>query len=202
MTRELLEEPTAANLTMSVDVRSLNLTDERFYQLCRDNEDLRLELTASGELIIMPGTGSLTGRRGARITYQLVRWTDQNGIGVAFDSSTMFTLPNGAKRSPDASWLRLDRWNKLKIEQQEGFAPICPDFVIELRSPSDSMATLQDKMTEYLENGSLLGWLLDPNSKSVYIYRAGQPVERLENPETVSGEPVLPGFVMRTTEIW
>ena len=150
----------------------------------------------------MPPTGSMTSWRNSQLHFQVANWSRTDRTGLAFDSSGGFTLPNGAKRSPDTSWIRRERWDLLTLEEQEGFAPICPDFVVELRSPTDQLSTLKEKMLEYIENGAQLGWLLDPQSKSIYIYCPGKPVERLENPETVSGEPVLPGFVLYVREIW
>ena len=202
MTTETLEQDSLMSLPIALDMHSVLLTDEQFYQLCIDNRDLRLELTAQGELIIMPPTGSLTGYRNARIIYRLTAWAETDGTGMSFDSSTGFKLPNGAKRSPDAAWVRRERWEALNKKEQEGFAPICPDFVVELRSPDDSLSTLQEKMAEYIENGARLGWLLDPKAKRVYRYQPGQDVECLENPETVSGEPVLPAFVFSLKDIW
>src|SRR6476646_4562679 len=166
----------------------LELTDEQFAQLCQANRDLRLERTATGELIIMPPAGGKTGRRNLNLSYQLGAWNHQNELGVAFDSSTGFRLPKGGDRSPDAAWVAKDRWEALSEEEQEGFVPLCPDFVVELRSKTDSLATLQAKMREYQENGARLGWLLDPQRQQAEIYRLGQPVETLQNPETLSGE--------------
>jgi Uma2 family endonuclease len=202
MTIDTVEQASSMSLPIALDVHSVLLTDEQFYQLCRDNRDLRLELTAQGELIIMPPTGSLTGWRNAKIIYRLTAWAEIDGTGLSFDSSTGFKLPNGAKRSPDAAWIKLDRWEALNKKEQEGFAPICPDFVVELRSPDDSLSTLQEKMVEYIENGARLGWLIDPKAKRVYVYQPGQAVEMLENPETVSGDPVLPAFALGLKEIW
>jgi Uma2 family endonuclease len=174
----------------------IDLTDEQFFQLCQKNRDYRFERTALGELIIMPPTGSDTGRRNVKITTQLEIWNLQNHLGEVFDSSSGFLLPNGAKRSPDASWVKLERWNALTIEQQEGFAPICPDFVVELRSRTDSLKDLQKKMQEYIQNGAKLGWLIDRKNKRVEIYRSGREVEILDNPLILSGEDVLPGFIL------
>ena len=185
-----------------LNVESTGLTDEQFCCLCGDNPELRFELTAQKELIIMPPTVSATGWRDSKLNQRLANWAESDGSGLTFGSSTGFTLPNGAKRSPDAAWLSRERWEALSQEEQNSFAPICPDFVIELRSPSDSLMTLQSKMLEYIENGALLGWLIDPANKRVYVYRPGQPVERLENPATASGDPVLPGFVLSLSEIW
>ncbi len=181
---------------------SINLTDEQFWQLCLLNRDYRFERTAKGELIVMPPTGSDTGRRNIKITTQLEIWNSQSKLGVAFDSSTGFKLPNGAERSPDASWVKKERWESLTAEQQAKFAPLCPDFVVELRSPSDSLQNLQEKMREYINNGAKLGWLIDRKNQQVEIYRPDRDVEILSSPQTLSGEDVLPGFVLELTEIW
>jgi Uma2 family endonuclease len=192
-------EPSAP---IRLNVQGLKMTDEQFALLCQENPGLRLELTAQGELSIMPPTGSKTGWRNSEISYSLTAWAKADGAGLTFDSSTLFTLPNGAKRSPDASWMRKDRWNTLSVEEQEGFAPLCPEFVIELRSPSDRLSDLQDKMQEYLANGAQLGWLIDPMEKRVYVYHLGQPVEVLDDPPSVNGDPLLPGFVLFVRELW
>jgi Uma2 family endonuclease len=186
----------------TVNFKSIRLTAAQFEQLCRDNRDLRMELTSQGELIVMPPTGSKTGQRNFSLTSQLGSWVLKNGTGVGFDSSTGFTLPDGAIVSPDGSWVRRERWNALTEEEQEGFAPICPDFVIELRSPSDSLSRLQNKMEEYIKNGALLAWLIDPFKRQVDIYRPGLNVEVLTDPETVSGDPLLPGFRLQLDELW
>jgi Uma2 family endonuclease len=188
--------------SLMLNVQSVRLTDEQFYRLCQDNPDLRFELTAQRELVIMSPTGSKTGWRNSRINQRLANWTEKSGSGVSFDSSTGFTLPNGAKRSPDAAWVRREVWEALTDEQQEEFAPICPDFVIELRSAKDSLEGLQEKMKEYLENGTQLGWLFDAKNKRVYVYRPNQSVECLETPSSISGEPVLSGFLFDPSEIW
>src|SRR6185295_15473402 len=182
MTSSTFERNTSHFLMLNV--QSVNLTDEQFYRLCSDNRDLRFELTAQRELLIMSPTGSKTGWRNAKITQRLATWSEQDGTGVCFDSSAGFTLPNGAKRSPDASWVRREVWESLSDEQQDEFAPICPEFTVELRSPNDSLADLQEKMTEYIDNGTQLGWLFDPKTKRVYVYRPNQPVELLENPSS------------------
>lgn len=202
MTREIVEQPLAMFLPVALDVHSVQLSDEQFHQLCRDNRDLRFELTAKGELIIMPPTGALTGWRNAKLTYRLTAWADADGTGLTFDSSTGFTLPNGAKRSPDAAWIKRERWEALTEKEQEGFAPLCPDFVVELRSPEDSLSILQEKMVEYQENGAQLGLLIDPKAKRVYVYRPEQTVEVLENPEAVSCDPLLPAFTLSLKDIW
>jgi Uma2 family endonuclease len=196
----VIEEQTL--LPLRIDVRSINLGDDEFYRLCRDNRELRLELTAQGELLIMSPTGSETGRKNAKLNYRLVAWAVVDGTGECFDSSTGFTLPNGAKRSPDASWIRRERWEALSEEQREKFAPICPDFVVELRSPDDTLSALQEKMQEYIENGAELGLLLDPFDRAVYIYRPGEGVVHLEDPQSVDGDPVLRGFTLKLSDIW
>lgn len=182
---------------------SMQMTDEQFFEFCQVNRDLRIERNQFGEISIMSPTGSETGNRDARITQQLMNWADEDQTGIAFSSSTGFKLSTGAERSPDASWIQLSRWNTLSPEQQQKFAPICPDFVVELRSPSDNLQRLKEKMEEYMrEPGIQLGLLIDRKHRRVYIYRPGLPEECLENPATVSGEPVLPGFVLNMSKVW
>jgi Uma2 family endonuclease len=190
------------DLPLKLNIQAAHLSDEQFLQLCQENPDLRIEMNARGELVIMPPTGMKTGQRNIRISRYLDVWAETDGTGFAFDSSTMFTLPNGAKRSPDASWVKRERWKALSEKQQEGTGPLCPDFVVELRSPSDRLPVLQEKMQEYIDNGARFGWLIDPLEKRVYIYRPGQPIEQLDDPATVSGDPVLPGFVLPVRELW
>lgn len=173
---------------------TLRLTPAEYEQLAVANPDLRIEMTASGEIIAMPPTGGTSGQRNADLTFQLQRWSRQNPIGVVFDSSTEFKLPNGAYRSPDAAWIANDRWNALSLEEQETFPPLCPDFVVELRSKTDRLKTLQDKMQEYQDNGCLLGWLINPQDQEVEIYRIGQEKEVVRGVRSISGEDVLPGF--------
>jgi Uma2 family endonuclease len=180
----------------------IELTDEQFFQLCQANRDLRFERTATGELIIMPPVGGETSNRNGRLNQQLFNWAEADGTGIAFDSSGGFKLPNGADRSPDASWVTLERWNTLTQEQQTRFLPLCPDFVVELLSPSDSLKVAQEKMREYRDNGARLGWLINRKSRQVEIYRIGQEVEVLESPASLSGEDVLAGFVLNLTAIW
>lgn len=180
----------------------IKLTDEQFFQLCQDNRDLRFERNANGELIIMPPTGGETGNRNAGLTAQVWIWNEQSKLGVVFDSSTGFKLPNGADRSPDTAWIPLERWNALTTEQKRRFLPLCPDFVVELLSPSDSLTATQEKMQEYLANDTRLGWLIDRTSRRVEIYRKGREVEVLESPVSLSGEDVLPGFVLNLEPIW
>jgi Uma2 family endonuclease len=178
------------------------VTAEQFEELCAEYTELRLELTSTGELLVMPGTGAQTGRRNANLTRQLDIWAGNDGSGVSFDSSTMFALPNNARRSPDVSWVRREKWDSLSERQKDSFAPICPDFVIELRSGTDRLRTLFNKMSEYISNGASLGWLIDPSTRTVYVYRPDNEVVVLENPERVSGEPLLPGFELTTTRLW
>lgn len=190
-----------ASLTVNLQP-VIDLTDEQFYQLCQNNPDLRFERTATGKLVIMSPTGSETGNRNAGLVAQLWVWNEQTQMGKVFDSSTGFHLPNGAARSPDASWVAGSRWSALTPEQQAGFAPLCPDFVVELMSPSDNLKQLQQKLVEYQDNGAQLGWLINRRDKQVEIYRLGQPVEVLDSPELLSGEAVLPGFVLQLAAIW
>lgn len=182
---------------------SMQMTDDQFFELCQINRDLRIERNNLGEISIMPPTGSETGNRENNILGQLWVWSEQDGTGLTFSSSTGFKLSTGAERSPDASWIRLERWNTLSPEQQQKFAPICPDFVVELRSPSDNLRPLQEKMEEYMrEPGVQLGWLIDRKHSRVYIYRPGMPEKCLENLNSISGDPVLPGFVLNLSKVW
>ena len=180
----------------------IKLTSEQFYQLCEENPELKLERNANGELIVMPPTGGETGKRNLTAGAQLWTWNEQTELGEAFDSSTGFTLPNKADRSPDASWVEKSRWSALTPEQREKFIPLCPDFVIELVSPSDSLKKNQEKMQEYMENGCRLGWLINRKKREVEIYRPGRDVEILQSPQTISGEDVLPEFVLNLQKIW
>ncbi|NES19072.1 MAG: Uma2 family endonuclease [Symploca sp. SIO3E6] len=180
----------------------INLTDEQFWQLCHDNDDLRFEATATGKLIIMPLTGGITSERNSDLNFQLKAWNRQTNLGKVFDSNGGFELPNGAKRSPDASWLKRLRWDALTPEEQDRFVPLCPDFVVELMSPSDTLAETREKMEEYMANGAKLGWLINRKKRQVEIYRPQQEVEILDNPQTVSGEDILPGFVLDMATIW
>lgn len=178
------------------------MTDDQFFEFCQINSELRIERNKSGELLIMTPTGSETGNREGNIFGPLWVWAEQDGTGLAFTSSTGFKLSIGDK-SPDAAWIKLERWNALSAEQKQKFAPICPDFVVELRSASDNLKPLQEKMQEYMrEPGVQLGWLIDRKNRRVYIYRPGLADECLENPATVSGDPVLPGFLLNMSKIW
>ncbi|MDP9456255.1 MAG: hypothetical protein CYG60_12635 [Actinobacteria bacterium] len=180
----------------------VKMSEEQFFQFCRLNDEWRIERTAEGDLEIMPPTGGGTGSRNLKLVARLGLWTEQDGTGVAFDSSTGFILPNGATRSPDASWVRRERLVDLSSEQKERFLPLCPDFAVELRSPSDRLEGLQDKMREYLENGARLGWLIDPEGRGVYVYEPGKEVRVLHNPNEVSGGTVLSGFSLDLRQIW
>ena len=181
---------------------AIDMTDEQFFAFCQQNRDYRIERNATGENTIMPPTGSETGNRNFDLIVQLGIWTRQNGTGIGFDSSAGFTLPNGAMKSSDAAWIKLEKWHSLTPEQQQKFAPICPDFIIELRSPSDNLQPLKDKLQEYIDNGVSLGWLIDRKNRKVYIYRPNSEVECLDNPATLSGESILPEFVLQLSTIW
>ncbi len=182
--------------------RIVNLSDAQFYQLCRENPDVKFERTAIGEIVIMPPTGGETGKRNAGITADFVIWNRQTKLGEVFDSSTCFKLTNGANRSPGVAWIAQDRWDTLTPEAQEKFPPIAPDFVLELMSPSDTLRDTQAKMQEYMDNQVKLGWLMNRKTRRVEIYRQGQPVEVLESPASLSGENVLPGFILNLQTIW
>ncbi len=180
----------------------IKMTDEQFFQLCQANRDLKFERTAPGELIVMAPTGGETGRYNSEIGADLVLWNRQTKLGVVFDSSTCFKLPNGADRSPDLTWIKQERWDTLTPEQKEKFPPICPDFVLELMSPTDNLKAIQAKMQEYRDNGARLGWLINRKAQQVEIYRLGQEVEVLQSPSTLSGEDVLPGFTLDLRSLW
>ena len=187
---------------ITLNLQSVQLTDEQFFQLCQDNRELKFERNANGDLVIMPPTGGETGNRNAGITAQLWVWNEEQQLGKVFDSSTGFKLSNGAERSPDAAWILIERWNTLTPQQQQQFIPLCPDFVIELRSPSDRLTELQEKMHEYRDNGTRLGWLINRQSRQVEIYRQDSDVETLDSPTTLSGESVLPQFQLNLEPIW
>ncbi len=180
----------------------ISMSEDSFFDFCQLNSHLRIERNSTGELIIMSPTGSETGNRNFKLIQQLANWTDRDGTGIGFDSSAGFILPNGATRSPDASWIKLNKWNALSEAQQAKFAPICPDFVVEIRSASDKLKPLQDKMLEYIDNGASLGWLIDRTNRQVYIYSPNQDVQCLDNPLTVSGDSLLVGFDLDLTKIW
>jgi Uma2 family endonuclease len=198
---------TQANLTQAIAVNipptlTLSLTHEQFVELAIANRDLQLERSATGEVIIMPPTGGETSNKNSDFNGQLWLWNRQTKLGKTFESSGGFHLPNGADRSPDAAWVNNERWDALTKEQQQGFVPLCPDFVMELRSKNDNLEPLRTKMKEYIANGARLGWLIDPKNKRVEIYRQNQGVEVLAHPVTLSGEDVLLGFVLDLSEVW
>jgi Uma2 family endonuclease len=179
-----------------LNLKNVDLTDEQFYQLCQDNQNWELERTAKGELVIMPPVGGISGNREADFISLLWLWNRQTQLGRVFSSSTIFRLPNGGDRSPDVAWVANERWEFLTPEEQEKFPPLCPDFVIELRSRTDSLTQLQEKMQEYLNSGLRLGWLINPQAQQVEIYRPNQTLKIIQLPASLSGEDVLPGFVL------
>jgi Uma2 family endonuclease len=183
-------------------VGPLPLNDEEFFEFCQLNPGLHIERTSNGEVVIMPPHGGESGKQGMEAGGSLWQWAKTDGTGIVFGSSTGFTLPNGAVRSPDLAWVRRARWEALTKEERKRFPPLCPDFVGEIRSPSDRIAGLQEKMQEYIDNGAELGWLIDPIERKVYVYRPGTQVVCLNDPETISGEPVLPGFTLNVRELF
>jgi Uma2 family endonuclease len=201
---QLLDNNPELQTSMLLDVSGivLRLTHEQFEQLCQNNPDRSFELTKNGELEIMPPVGAGSGRRESKLITRLTNWSDRTGLGETFSSSTIFILPSGAEKSPDAAWIERSRWESFTAQEQEKFLPLAPDFVIELRSPSDRLPKLQEKMIEYRDNGVRLGWLIDPQQQRVEIYRPGRDVEVLESPIDLSGEDVLPGFVLDLQSIF
>ncbi|MEM9507571.1 MAG: Uma2 family endonuclease [Cyanobacteria bacterium P01_E01_bin.35] len=191
-------------MTYTLNLKALtdSISDRALEQLCLENPDLRFETDQYGKLIVMSPTGSESGKRNGDLFGQIWYWNRQSKLGVVFDSSTGFKLFNGAIRSPDVSWIALNRWNSLRDQQKRGFAPIDPDFVIELLSPTDQLSETQQKMMEYLDCGVKLGWLINPDAKEVEIYRHGQDQQLLNNPSSVSGEDILPGFTLDLAEIF
>ncbi len=181
---------------------AVSMTGDRFFEFCQLNRDLRIERSAQGDVLIMSPTGGRTGARNAELIMQLRQWAKTNASGIAFDSSAGFTLPNGAVRSPDAAWVSRSRLSGLSDDQREKFLPLCPDFVVELLSPSDDLPTVRAKLEEYLVNGAQLGWLIDPEQRRIEVYRPGAPVQRFDNPATLSGEPLLGGFILDLATIW
>lgn len=181
---------------------SVILTHEQFEQLCAANPEINFERTPTGELVIMSPTGGETGMNNATLIARFVVWNEQTNLGKVFDSSTCFKLPGGGDRSPDIAWVEQSRWDSLTVEQKRRFPPICPDFVLELLSPSDSLSTAQAKMQEYLNSGARLGWLLNPEDKQVEIYRPGQAVEILQSPASLSEELVLPELTLNLEWLW
>jgi Uma2 family endonuclease len=181
---------------------AVRLSDDAFFELCARNRQLRIERTPEGDIVVMPPTGGNTGRRNAALTAALHDWAVQDGTGLTFDSNTGFLLPNGAERAPDASWVSRVRWEALTPQQRETFPPLCPDFVVELRSSSDRLGELHDKMGEYVANGARLGWLLDPESRRVWVYAPDRPPCCLDDPKAVAGDPVLPRLIIELSTIW
>lgn len=189
-------------LVLSLGPLRHRMTDEEFFDFCQANRGLRIERTSEGDLIVMSPSGGRTGNRNLKLGARLENWAEADGSGLAFDSSTGFILPNGAKRSPDLAWVSRSRWDGLTARQQEAFPPLCPDFVVELRSPTDDLSDLRAKMEEYVANGARLGWLIDPFEKKVYVYRPGEEVGVLDRPDRVSGDPLLPGLSLDLAPVW
>lgn len=189
-------------LTLHLGPLSQKIDVHEFYEFCQRNPELRIEQTSEGDIVIMPPTGGQTGKINFTLNVLLGIWVEKDGTGIGFDSSTCFTLPNGAKRSPDLAWIKRSRWESLTEEEKEEFPPLCPDFVVEIRSKSDALSPLHKKMQEYIANGIQLGWLIDPLEKKIYIYRPSYEVCCLENSENISGDPVLPGFTVDLKRFW
>src|SRR6266850_3421988 len=190
------------SVVVHFDPSKLQMNDHEFFEFCQLNPDLRIERSSKGDISVMAPTGGKTGRQNAKLIARVVVWAEQDATGDVFDSSTVFTLPNSAKRSPDVSWVSKNRWDALTQNEKEQFPPVCPDFVVELRSRTDSVAELQVKLEEYIANGAQLGWLIDPLERKVHVYRPGLAVESLSDPEAVSGEPLLKGFVLDVRSLW
>ena len=200
---QVLAEPQVSQTHITLRLSpAIEITDDEFFALCQINRDLRFERTSQGDIIIMAPTGAETGIRNSSITGQLYIWAKRDGTGVVFDSSTGFKLPNGADRSPDAAWIPRSRLANLTAEEKEKFLPLCPDFVIELLSPTDALSITQAKMSEYIENGSQLGWLIDPEMRQVHVYRPHLAVAILDKVMEIAADPELPGFVLDLREIW
>lgn len=200
------------NTQLSVDLEILPMvlqmlpnmimTDDQFFDFCQLNRHFRIERNQIGDLFIMSPTDSETGQRNFNLIGELGIWTKQDGTGVGFGSSGGFTLPNGAVRSPDAAWIKRTKWEIIPADKRKKFAPICPEFVVELRSDNDNLSTLKEKMQEYIDNGTQLAWLIDRKQRKVFIYRRNCGVAELDNPQTLTGEDILPGFVLDLSEIW
>ncbi|MBD2141946.1 Uma2 family endonuclease [Anabaena sp. FACHB-1250] len=200
------------NTQLSVDLEILPMvlqmlpnmimTDDQFFDFCQLNRHFRIERNQIGDLFIMSPTDSETGQRNFNLIGELGIWTKQDGTGVGFGSSGGFTLPNGAVRSPDAAWIKRTKWEIIPADKRKKFALICPEFVVELRSENDSLSTLKEKMQEYIDNGTQLAWLIDRKQRKVFIYRPNCGVAELDNPQTLTGEDILPGFVLDLSEIW
>ena len=200
MTIAILQAP---DIRLEVDLRPIpDLSEADFVMLCQANPELRLERTAKGEILIMPPEGGESGYRGQTVGSQLFNWAKRDGRGVVFGSSTGFRLPNGATRSPDAAWVLRSRLSLLSPEQKREFLPLCPDVAIEVRSPTDRMPDLREKMDEYIANGMQLGWLIDPDTRTVYVYRPGLPVEQIDHPPRLASDPELPGLVLELGDVW
>lgn len=198
----LLETIGSPSLVVRMPSSVVEMNDDQFFKFCATNRELQIERTAEGDILIMAPEGGESGQNDADIVLQLGAWAKRDGTGVVFGSSTGFTLPNRAVRSPDASWVLKSRLKRLSREERRKFLPLCPDFVIELRSPTDRLSELKDKMAEYIENGAQLGWLIDPESCQVFVYRPRRRVKVLNCPGSVSGDPALPGFVLGLKDIW
>ncbi len=182
--------------------KSRKLSDDDFFEMCQANRDARIEMDKNGDIEIMAPTGMETGIKNFKLIVEFGNWVKKDGTGQGFDSSTGFRLPNGAKRSPDLSWMKLEKWNAIPAAKRKRFAAVCPDFVVELKSESDTIKKLRSKMEEYIENGASLGWLIDPGKRRVYVYRPNTEVEILETPTEISGDPLLKGFTLNIQEIW
>lgn len=199
MSIELIEEKPLFMLNIPIGTM---LSTDQLYEICQINRDMRIERNAQGDLIIMPPTGGKSGARNFNLTTLFGIWVRQDQSGVGFDSSTGFILPNKSLRSTDAAWLSMSKWNSLSEDEKEKFLPICPDFVIELRSSTDGLGALQEKMQEYIDSGVSLGWLIDPKNKKVYIYQIGETVICLDNPKEISADPLLKNFILQLNDLW
>lgn len=201
-----IADPLVLSISNPVEVHfdgsKFQMNDDEFFHFCQLNRDLRIERTSEGDIIVMAPTGGKGGRQNAKLIAKISNWAEQDGTGQVFDSSTEFILPNRAGRAPDVSWVRNERWEALTEKEQEQFPPLCPDFVVELRSKTDRVKTLTAKMEEYVANGAKLGWLIDPHERKVHVYRTGSAPEILDDPETVSGEPLLKDFVLDVRALW
>ena len=187
--------------SLPLDLSTLKLTDEQFYQLCIANPEQPLELTAAGVLVVMPPVGGESGSYESELGADVINWNRRTQLGKVFSSSTVFKLPDGSQRSPDVAWVERSRWEALTQEERKKFPPLAPDFVIELKSETDRLPKLQTKMQEYRNNGVRLGWLINPQDRTVEIYRLGQEVEVIQSPFSLSGEDVLPGFTLEINSI-
>ncbi len=193
--------PEWESLVLTLGPSKRKIADDEFFEFCMLNRDLRIEMSKEGQVIIMMPTGGEGGHRNYLLTVRIGNWAEADGTGVGFDSSTGFVLPNGAKRAPDFAWIQRERWEAIPKKQRKKFPPICPDFVVELRSETDNLETVKAKMEEYLDNGTQLGWLIDPLEKKVYVYRPNTRLKVLNNPATISGEPFLKGLTLKLAGI-